>query len=1305
MNKWNQDFVTCGDTSCQRIGGKCMLRKAKNVKRVLCAVLACALTMMPVTPASAATARATTMKLEKTEGTVSLKTQNGSARKITNGMRLYNGNTLATGKHSYAYVSLDSSKAVKLDQSSTATLRQSGKNLELLVKDGKLFFNVSKPLADKESMNVRTSTMVTGIRGTCGVVEFVSAQTSKLYLLEGTVTLGSGENATTIQGGQTATVVLPPKQEAGGSDKPGIIEKPSIQVEKMTEETIPPVALKEIVNNKTLQKKIEKTTELKVEKIEKAFEQFQKEEAERIEQEKKEQEKDKEDKNKEDEKKEENKKEDQKTDNGSQNSSGSSDSGSSYVPGTPVTPDPPTTPEPPKEPTKTVLSGTAITFEQLRTALSDHDEVTLEGVVKLGVNDQLLIPAAKTLVVAGSIGGEGTISLGAGSILSNNGTIMAATIADEEKSKTNYIKNAGRIELSGKCSSAAEYSATDEAVLICNEFMGNAARPLLSVGDVIDNHSYLTTSIYAKTLNRSVSDYLYERSRTKRVDALFQQDAVISSDTLLRGTQSSEGQNSNLFLIANQHNIQVVSGTLTLEAVHLNLHENNEHPLIELKGGNLRIGGDGRTDIYNSTSGCAITVSGSSKIIVDTMEFSMYATEGVESMIQGMKANEAGKPLMPDAVSLAYGDFCLDSSLRYLSVQKAQEITLSGTVTQERIEEAFRYHRWVHIQNNADVQLEENATLVIPSGQTLQFWGTYNLPRTANIQVGDGNGQALLCVTKGSELTAGTIKVLEGGCLEDHGTLKCTELTGGANSELINNGELHVSGTMQLDSSAVYHNNGTMLGTDISCDEEANIHNSGVIQLAGAYTSASSKYYYSNDGVLISARESAGVPQDMLLVVARQLPDSTLATDTGAALAYYYASTMKTTVLTNMSQMCDRSVVWEFAKDAYLNNGDTVILKDFQANMGEHMLWINGTMTLSGACRISGSGSATVRLEECGQLVLGESGEDEQTATISNSGSGYAIESGYGGKLIWNNKRFRLVANGGFEKTLTGVSKTDSNIVQEPGYVTLAEGCSLEWNLNQNELRYVPSEFLNPSETVGAGTLNYVLQYNPVVTIGADVPGVLQENESVTIPSGKTLVIQSQMQGTETTGYQGGFAMEKGSSIMLKPGATLIVSGMIMGSGTICVGTYTSTETAKLTVAAGGSVVAETIELGGGSQMMNDGTIDVGGMTSAGGATVLNRSLIKLNRAYTLTTAAGADTYVGSEASALISNQESTAIRDWQLAYGYTQNMDGTASTILQYYYATSPNALVTQYMDQLREAHSDIQWEMKQDTSASTGI
>lgn len=58
--------------------------------------------------------------------------------------------------------------------------------------------------------------------------------------------------------------------------------------------------------------------------------------------------------------------------------------------------------------------------------------------------------------------------------------------------------------------------------------------------------------------------------------------------------------------------------------------------------------------------------------------------------------------------------------------------------------------------------------------------------------------------------------------------------------------------------------------------------------------------------------------------------------------------------------------------------------------------------------------------------------------------------------------------------------------------------------------------------------------------IGADVQGLLGENERVTIPAGKTLRIQSQS-----------FSMASGSYIILEAGAKLFVEGKITGSGTI----------------------------------------------------------------------------------------------------------------------------------------------------------
>lgn len=387
----------------------------KRTARVLTSIaVACVLAALAVVPSFAATARATTMKLEKTEGTATLKTQNGTVRKISNGMHLYSGNTLATAASSYAYVSLDGTKAVKLGQNSSTTVRQSGKQLELLVKSGQLFFNVSEKLTQKESLNIRTSSMVTGIRGTCGIVEKVNSSKSKLYLIEGQVTLGNGENAVTVQGGQTATVILRPKDEtgaSGGSGDSGNTEKDmeqKVYVEKLMETNVPIFAITEILSDPVLQRKIEATTELKIKKLEEVLEESQNPEGT------------------EEEKEEEQKPEETTSSGGSYG--GSSGGGSTGE----VSSDPQ-----PIE-TETTLSGSDVTVEKINEAFTTGDYVTVTLTANADANEEispiekLYIPENKTLVVGSNlmlyadtitVGTGGALVINEGGLLNNSGTL------------------------------------------------------------------------------------------------------------------------------------------------------------------------------------------------------------------------------------------------------------------------------------------------------------------------------------------------------------------------------------------------------------------------------------------------------------------------------------------------------------------------------------------------------------------------------------------------------------------------------------------------------------------------------------------------------------------------------------------------------------------------------------------------------------------------------------------------------------------------------------------------------------------
>ena len=216
-------------------------------------------------PAAAETAAAATLRLEKAEGTVTVSTAAGRTVSTTDGMRLYSGYVLETGTDSYAYVSLDSAKAVKLDASSRGEVSKSGKKLELKAVSGKLFFNVTAPVKEDESLNIRTSTMVTGVRGTAGWVEVVDRSVSRVHLLEGALTVTAAEPSTgelrrtVITGGQTVTAAV------NGASRPG--QQTSLTVAELREEDVPAFVAVELAKDPALQEKVEKNSPLSVEEI------------------------------------------------------------------------------------------------------------------------------------------------------------------------------------------------------------------------------------------------------------------------------------------------------------------------------------------------------------------------------------------------------------------------------------------------------------------------------------------------------------------------------------------------------------------------------------------------------------------------------------------------------------------------------------------------------------------------------------------------------------------------------------------------------------------------------------------------------------------------------------------------------------------------------------------------------------------------------------------------------------------------------------------------------------------------------
>ena len=592
-----------------------MLLHKGTVKRVLCVLMACVLMLAPATPASAATARATTMKLEKKVGAVTLKTQSGTSLRITDGMRLYNGNSLATGKYSYAYISLDSSKAVKLDQSSSATLRQNGRSLELLVKSGKLFFNVDKPLGQDESMNVRTSTMVTGIRGTCGVVEAVSQRQSKLYLIEGEVTLGTGDQAVAVRGGQIATVEL--GSGSGTPAKPGDADpdaKQAVQVGKMTEKDIPSVALEEIMNDSALQKKIEQTTDLDMEKIREAYEQFKKEEAGQNDP-------GKTDQDQKDDQKEDPKNDDKKDENTSGSSSGGSSSGGSSSGGSSSggSSGGSSTPGQPVE--KEINLNGIVTSGAIEAAFAKRDKVhigygTGDAVLQLASGETLTVPTGKELLIWGkqdissnseikvekggllcvpdgaSLGGEGRVHLTEGSTLEVHGTLCTDLISDGGAT----IKNTNTIRGNYVAATADKYQGYS-GVLISAEPLDALPQDdwLLMTSESMLDSGEGQNYYYAKYICRAVVEAIVALPGNS-VRWNFETNAVISAGDVV--------SLRNFHVQMNDKELWI-EGSLTLDG-NTEIAGTGQR-VVHLNGGTLKLGGSDNGIIVNRNGGYAIS--------------------------------------------------------------------------------------------------------------------------------------------------------------------------------------------------------------------------------------------------------------------------------------------------------------------------------------------------------------------------------------------------------------------------------------------------------------------------------------------------------------------------------------------------------------------------------------------------------------------------------------------------------------------------------------------------------------------------
>ncbi len=164
-----------------------IIKTVKNM--ILCLAMPVCLMVTSVTSlaGSASDTSASVMRLEKTTGTVKVTQSSGKDARVIEKMRLSSGDDIKSSAKSYAYISLDDNKAVKLDENSEATVKKSGKKLEVDLKSGNLLFDVDKALSSNESFEIKTATMTMGIRGTCAQVERRADNAASITLLDGSL--------------------------------------------------------------------------------------------------------------------------------------------------------------------------------------------------------------------------------------------------------------------------------------------------------------------------------------------------------------------------------------------------------------------------------------------------------------------------------------------------------------------------------------------------------------------------------------------------------------------------------------------------------------------------------------------------------------------------------------------------------------------------------------------------------------------------------------------------------------------------------------------------------------------------------------------------------------------------------------------------------------------------------------------------------------------------------------------------------------------------------------------------------------
>jgi len=229
--------------------------KAKKITVAVIAAVAVAAVGVTIFLINRNNILATTMRLLKVEGTVNIEDASGAVKPVIDNIRFTSGDTLSTGSDGLASIGLDDTKIVTLQNDSSAQFLKNGKQIELKLKQGGVFFEVTEKLTEDETYEIETSNMTVGIRGTSGYVWYDETGLQSLVITDGKV-LVSGYNPET---GETKTVEVCGGQMVSCylySDKTEERDSIEFELKDVSEEELPQFPLQMLAENDKLLEKV-----------------------------------------------------------------------------------------------------------------------------------------------------------------------------------------------------------------------------------------------------------------------------------------------------------------------------------------------------------------------------------------------------------------------------------------------------------------------------------------------------------------------------------------------------------------------------------------------------------------------------------------------------------------------------------------------------------------------------------------------------------------------------------------------------------------------------------------------------------------------------------------------------------------------------------------------------------------------------------------------------------------------------------------------------------------------------------------